>query len=241
MTARSFYKITHDWGNPREPEYRNGLLVSGACYEEGNLCLCFKVVGNRLPHSQDVRWILEVPRNARHILGERWSERSEIFKRVTDYLEQLDFGDDPLMADRKYVGLAVDMSKVPGWLPTKLKAVEKHLAPVSSRLPTMRVFLLFLLGLTIGYINRHNSSWISKEIAAMALLALGTISLALLFRETRDSYEVIKGCCAWASIAKKNYSWRLQALKMLVNVMGARIATTSGLALLLLYIGWNVA
>ncbi len=236
MTAHSSYKITHGWGNPREPEYRNGLLVSSACYKEGSLHLYFKIVGNRLLHSQEVRWILEVPPNARQVLGERWSERYVVFKRVTDYLERLDTCDDPLMAERKYVGLAVDISNVPGWLPTKLKAVNKRLAPLSARLPSIRVFLLFLLGLAIATID-----WLPNEITAMTLFSIGVVLLALLIREMRDSYQLIQFCCSLAARSKKSDSWRRQTVKTFVNAMGTRIATSLGLAALLLYEAWNVA
>jgi hypothetical protein len=47
------YEITHSWGDPREPEYHDGLPVSYAIYRDRKVFLYFKII----PIKQHVGWV----------------------------------------------------------------------------------------------------------------------------------------------------------------------------------------
>ncbi|MBU2642073.1 MAG: hypothetical protein KJ889_09735 [Gammaproteobacteria bacterium] len=234
------YEVSHSWGDPREPEYKNDLPVSYAHYHEGDIALHFKVVGTRLPDSREVRWVLEAPVNTRKVLGKRWADRAIIFDRVVVYLEGLGDGDlDRKPGGKRFANLTVDTSMVPSRLSTVLKEVSNQL---SLFLPSRQIFPLVGLGLAIAYAKQHFHfawPWLPEKSVSFTLLFLGLVSMLMLAREAERNYRIFKNGLWGLSKMVPNFNLRTETFRVTVKTFGYRYVITFALSVLLIRMGLN--
>lgn len=222
------------------PEYRNGLLVSHATYREDSISLCFRIVGSRLPDSEEVNWMLEAPPRTREILGERWGDRWIIFERVIEYLKRLDVSGQWLLQCSSFANVTVDTSRIPSWTSTKLGEFDTLLIPISSKLPSQTTFPLLALGFGVAYLNQnHEFPILLRNASSITLILLGLITLVLLFREARKNNEVFENLLVMRAVIDPNYNWRLKALKLTARHYAIRYLVTAILAIRLVQIGWS--
>jgi hypothetical protein len=177
MLNKSF-EIHHTWGDPREPEYRNGSMVSFAHYKEGNVHLLFSM--HQLKSDGISSIVMEIPANIRMSLCNDWSKCEIVIRRVADYLTSL----DESKSHRKYSDIVIDTSKVPKWLPTQIKLLEKSYPFLVDSLPTASTSPLIALGLAIGYQKEyHLLGDLSVEATDWAIGAVGTSIMGILFSD----------------------------------------------------------
>lgn len=237
------YTVDFDAGDPREPEYRNGLRVYSATYREGKLYLLFKLVGTRLGDSQDIEWRLEAPAYTRKALGSRWSERAVIFDRVAQRVCGLEQSDDTWAwfnntSSRRFGQLSVDESKIPGWLSDKLEQVDKWLKPAQRFFPKRNVLLLWTIGCSAAYLAQSMSApWLPLMLQPAMLVTTGLMTFILLIRDVTNTYPLMR--MTWQLNLRKTCDPApcIKALKSLGEVYGFRYSVSVAVAVLLIYLG----
>lgn len=236
MTARAdSYHVEHNWGDPREPEYQNGLVVSYAYYKEGSIFLRFRLVGLRCQTTENTKWTVEAPPDMRERLGPRWTDRETIFRRVTKFLERIPASDLWRIGSLPYRNLTIDASKVRGWFATKRK---DWLAPKLRLIPGLKVAPFLAIGLGAAcfhYWHRPSAqpSWASSLVLVLSAL----IALALQLQEASKHYKamaLLAGVTNFFSKPRDNN--RASALVMTMRYWGFRYATTAALSILLIWV-----
>ena len=182
------FQIQHTWGDPREPEYRNGTTVSFAHYKEDGIHLFFSM----FPLNPDGSgpFVLEVPRDIRILLGNDWKRCEVAIQRVVEYLEAL----DESITYRKYSGIVLDTSKVTTWLPTQIKLFEQSHPFLVDSLPDVRTLPFIALGFAIAFQSKFTLfENLGTESLSTALLAVGIVILGILLSDiyTRWAYCVL--------------------------------------------------
>lgn len=237
------YTVDFYSGDPREPEYRNGLQVYSAAYREGELSLIFKLVVTRLGDSQEIEWRLEAPANTRKALGSRWPERAVIFERVAQHISGVEQPDDTWAwftntSSRRLGQLSVDESKIPGWFSTKLEQADKWLQPVQRFFPRRNVLLLWTLGCIAAYLAQSSSApWLPLMLQPSMLVTTGLMTFILLIRDAMNTYSLMR--MTWQlQLRNKSYpAPRLAALKSLRKVFGFRYSVSAAGAVLFIFLG----
>ncbi len=240
MTDRPAYQISH-YSDPREPEYENGLVVSRATYREGGIYLLFRVVGSRESDSQIVRWRLEAPANTRKLLGKRWTDRSMIFERVIQYMNNVDQPDSWLTNNESYGRLSVDESKITSWLSTKLEELDSWLKPIQRFVPARNTLLVWVFGAGLAFLAQDGDfAWLPSTSTSTALLATGLLTTFLLLRDVRNSYKIME--MTWrlsAFTTKRPIDPHREAIKSLIGMYRLRYSITAIGAALFVYLGFQ--
>lgn len=239
MTDRPAYVVSHDKGDPREPEYKNGLIVSRATYREDGIYLIFKVVGSRVPDSQLIRWCLEAPANTRKILGRRWTDRSMIFERVLQYMNDVDQPASWFTKSGSYGRLSVDESQITNWFSTRLEELHNWLKPIQRFAPTRNTLLVWIFGVGLAFLAQDsNFAWLPSTSKSIALVTTGLLSTFLLIRDARSTYTIVE--MTWrpsAFTTKRPIDPRREAIKSLMGMHRFRYSITATVAILFIYLG----
>lgn len=239
MTERPTYVVGHYMGDPRAPEYKNGLIVSRATYQEGGIYLIFKVVGSHVPDSQVVRWHMEAPANTRKILGKRWKDRAEIFENVIQYMSDVPLPDSWFTKSGSYGRLSVDESKITSWFSTKLEEFDNRLKPIQRFAPARNTLLVWVLGVGLAFLAQDsNFAWLPSISKSIALMTTGLLTTFLLLRDARNTYTIVE--MTWrlnAFTAKRPIDPRREAIKSLIGMYRLRYSITATGAILFVYLG----
>jgi hypothetical protein len=242
MTNTCAFKISHSWGDPREPETQNGLPVSFAFYSENDLHLSFRIFGIQKKDLSSINWYLEAPPNTRATLGRRWQEREMIFQRVMDYLANLEPMDRWRAAGSNFTGICVDTSKIVGLVPTVLGLVRKRLTSVQLLyLPNSRTALTLSLGFLCIFVNSRNYfPQISPGIFKSVSFLLGVASVAQFIRGVQRDYEHAKLLALMQTLGNPKFNWRRLTVKLLFTGCKWRYAVTLTLALVLVFLALSI-
>lgn len=233
------YKVTQNWGDPREPDYQNDIRIAYVTYSEGEIMLYFRVVGARLPNSEIIQWTLKAPRNTRKILGKRWTDRETIFQRVIGHLENLEFSYGSKSVSKPFSGVLLDTSEIPGWLSFKIEELTYRLDPILRRLPSRNIFTILTIGFAMAYVKEHHRQpWLPDRIALVTILLAALLSLALLYREVLKTLEMTMSVFGWMRFSNYGKNWRLEALKIWAHQFGARSFLTLLLSIFLISLVW---
>ncbi|MEW6646896.1 MAG: hypothetical protein AB1450_06835 [Pseudomonadota bacterium] len=181
------FEISHTWGDPREPDYRNNARVSFAHYKEGDIHLFFAMYPITPEKGGPV--VVEVPAYIRERFGNDWSRCQIAIQRVVDYLKSL----NESKVHRKYTDLVVDTSKVPKWLPVQLKLfTEKHTFFIDT-LPAAKTFPFVSVGLITAYYKEVLIGVGFNSVAVnWALIAIGITILWLLLSDIGKRWLVYR-------------------------------------------------
>lgn len=172
------FEISHTWGDPREPDYRNSARVSFAHYKEGDIHLFFSMYPLAPEKSELVA--VEVPSYIRERFGNDWARCQIAIQRVIEYLKSL----DESKVHRAYTNLVVDTSKVPKWLPVQIKLIEEKHTFLIDTLPAAMTFPFVAVGLITAY---YKGVLIGVGFNSVAmnwtLIAIGITILVMLFSD----------------------------------------------------------
>ncbi len=238
MTIKNIsYKVTHYPGDPREPEYKNGLPVSSVTYQEGDIHLVFSIVGEPSSNSESIEWKIIAAPNIRKALGKHWNERSLVFDRVIEHLKSIDTSNVRHMSGKKFERVTVDTSKVRSWLSTKVEELEERFIWLKLSPPPRNIFILQLVALG-AYLAQEE---ISRQTSVFLSL-IGTASIFLLAKRAHRDYKFSQGIVAMSALSSKNYNWgksnlALSTIKLMFHHYGRRYVVTAFLSALLIYIG----
>jgi len=210
------FKITHDWGDPREPEHRNGLPVLHVFYSEKGVGLNFKVFGIRMNDPTIIDWYLEAPKNTRAVLGLRWLERWTIFQRVIDHLESLK-PPERLRSSTDYSGIKVDVSKIDGLVPTIRVLANEFFMPVRLYLPNPSIILTILVGFLCVFVNSRNYyPQLSSATFKIISFFLAITSVVQIIRSIQSDYETTQISAMFAKWSNPKLNHRRFALQLLI-------------------------
>lgn len=171
--VNTLFEISHDWGDPREPDYRNNARVSFAIYKEGDIYLSFAMFPLTPANAESI--VLEVPANIRAMFGNDWTRCHNAIQRVVEYLKS----QDELVVHRAYASLVVDTSKVPKWLPVQVKLLEEKHTFLFDTLPTAIAFPFIAAGLATAYF-KNQLMGIGFTAAHETLIVIGVATLGML-------------------------------------------------------------
>lgn len=167
------FEISHNWGDPREPDYRNNARVSFAHYKEGDIYLSFSMFPLAPEKVESI--VVEVPANIRAMFGNDWARCQIAIQRVVEYLRS----QDKLVVHRAYASLVVDTSKVPKWLPVQVKLLKEKHTFLFDTLPTAMAFPFIAVGLATAYYKKGLMG-IGFTAAHETLIAIGGLTLGML-------------------------------------------------------------
>jgi hypothetical protein len=187
------YEITHSWGDPREPEYHDGLPVSYAIYRDRKVFLYFKIIPIKQREDDSITLIVEAPAVIRVAVGGSRSKCIEICNRVIKYVNTIDFSTDWRIKGARFTEISLDTSKIPGWLATKVVIFKKHHARLLTCLPTIYPSITLTFGYVttyLSYSHRINPSY-NATVKAI-LLTLGCMALIRLSTEIHGNYQISK-------------------------------------------------
>lgn len=240
MNLNTSYSIEHGWGDPREPEYCNGIRVGYAYYREGRCLLIFKLTPKNEADTETNIWNLVAPKNMRDILESRWSQHQIILNRVASYLSTAAIC-DIFETQIRYQNISVDMSNVPSWLRSKLTIAKHQLAPLTSRLPNKKALSIFMVGIALYYSTHHYHILLIPSIYVIALLQILAIAtLVLLLQEGRQWYDATRMPVALQALARRQPISYLTCLKITCIAYWPRAVTTAVLIGFLLQLSWSI-
>lgn len=198
----NLFEINHNWGDPREPSYKNDSKISYAYYKEGDIHLHFKIYEIQSDGVRSV--VLETPDNIRLLLNNDWSKCESVIQRVSTYLKGL----DKSTVHRDYSHLIVDASKVPKWFPTQIKLLEEKYPFFMDTIPDAKTFPLILLGLIIVLsASRLKLIGLSENAVGMMLMAIGLTTLGMLISDIATRWLSFY---RFPSTLKTLYKWNTQ-------------------------------
>ncbi|MES2824568.1 MAG: hypothetical protein V4732_13265 [Pseudomonadota bacterium] len=237
------YQIDHSWGDPREPEYKNGYLVISVYYKEEGFQAGFRVYASN-ESSNGIDWILEAPVCLRKSLGSSWARRTIVFDRVVSYLKQIDRSDNWRIMQNKFfdapeknlfTNIVVDTSKVKSWLKTRLEALDTKLLPVTYTLPSKNTFPPLAIGFILAYLTKINSAnLVSNTALIISFKILAGSAIVLLIRDIANNYKMLSNVFVLGVIKNPSFNWRRKAVTETIKHFGRRYVVTFFLAMFLL-------
>lgn len=228
------YSIRHSWGDPREPEYSNDFLISTVTYKERDFCLFFNVYSIKDDEANEDKWILEVPRNIRRTLGKHWDERTLIFSRIIDHLEQVDCSYH--LRGAKFSNIVIDASKVEAWLPIKINELNFRFLSITSKIPSRNTLPPLLIGWTIFLMHKFGYlTWLTEQVFLFLVILFGFATLIFLIKDIYHNIkfiEFIYTSCIF--FVEGKHGWKKLIAKRVLESYGYRYLITFTLAVMLL-------
>lgn len=225
----SSYNVGHSWGDPREPEYRNGSRVSYAHYSQEGINLYFSIY----PHTPDdgASMVMEVPATIRILLNNDWSKCEIVIRRVLEYLESLEASS----TGRNYAGIVVDASQVPGWFPTQIALLERNHPFLIDTLPSAKAFPLIVFGAVAVYQYDYFVNWFGSERIGWVIIASGVLIMGMLFA---DIYQRWTLCFHPPDVMLLLYKWTfVNSLRCVFSRYWRRFIVTFCISLIILGAG----
>jgi hypothetical protein len=240
MTSKRAFNISHDWGDPREPEHRNGLPVLHLLYSENGRGLSFRVFGIRMNDPTVIDWYLEAPQNTRAVLGLRWRERWIIYQRIIDHLVNLK-PPERLRSASDYSAIKVDESKIIGFVATIRGLANERLLPVRPYLPNPYIILTLLIGFLCLFVNSENYyPQLSPFIFKIFSFLLAIASVVQLIRVVQGDYERAKIIAAVTRFGNPKLDYRRFAMQLIITHGKWRYAITLVLAFTLAFLALSI-
>lgn len=218
----SQYKISHNWGDPREPEFENGLKVSFLYYNDGSINLRFRVYGIKSANDDSVAWFVEEPKNLRDILGANIGYRSIISERAINFLKNIPSEENWRNNGRAFSNVEIDGKLVSSRISHKLQSIKIALLPITEYLPSLRTSaIIFVSFFVLYFFGRHNGQSASTIRVLCGAIALGSLAFDL-YKEYK-THEVL---CLMIYARHPQVNYKLEALKKLFEVKTLKYAIT---------------
>ncbi len=221
-------EISHSWGNPREPEYRNNARVSFVRYKEGENHLYFSMYPLEIEGGKSV--VVEVPSDIRAQFGNDWGRCQIAVERVVNFLKSL----DESIVHRSYATLVVDTSKVPKWLPVQIKLFEEKHTFLCDSFPTAETSPFIAIGLaTICF-----KEWligVGFTATNEVLFAIGFVTLGMLLIDIgkrwmffrNPSFVVLRG---WTLLDKLSGTFKRYGRRYVITLCLSLLIISAGLS-----------
>lgn len=230
------YKVRHSWGDPREPEYQNGRLVSTVAYCENGSSIHFKIVASNDKHPSDVKWLIVAPPALRRALGKRWIDRELIFGRIIDHLTRVDKPGNPQNKVSYFSNIEMDLSRVEGWSVSNIKALKTKYPLISVSLPAQEVFMLLAVGF-LFYGTNQTFLFFQDNVSAPVFVSIGILSIVLMIKDCKKCYSAIVGFYLMQSLVNKKKDWVVRTANNLLKVYWRRYLVTLMLSIFLIKLG----
>ncbi|HEY6020797.1 MAG TPA: hypothetical protein VIY48_13145 [Candidatus Paceibacterota bacterium] len=236
------FEISHNWGNPREPEDNDVGRVAFATCRKGNVSLWFNIIPKKA-HSEQIVWVVAAPTGIRNFANGSFEKSIDICNKVIQYLSQEHVRKEFQSNKQEPVEFVLDTKNIPRgirWLPHKMAGIRERNVRLFMLLP--EIYAASLLG--IGYAIAFLSLIIEidpghQHILRTATYTVACLALIRLFTEIRNDYELSELGMSMEKFKNKNLDVRRSAISITIHAWGVRYVATASLAGLLIYICSN--
>nr|WP_320116502.1 hypothetical protein [uncultured Desulfuromonas sp.] len=223
------HTISYSWGDPREPEWHNGVRIFSILYQDNQRRLSFKVLPNKTGE-KNTEWMVIPPKNIR-ISFKGDNAYLDACDLVVDYLKTNDFSADYTLKAVEFLSVTLDFSDVPGWFSTQLSLFKEKYSRQLMYVPKFSTLLVFLVGLSVIFLHQHNSEGMFYSHYVRSLLfSLGTIVLLMLILQIKKGYRNMQFILRFHATNLKR-----EAIKLLVRLYLVRYLVTLNLGIGLIY------
>jgi hypothetical protein len=227
------YVITHNWGDPREPEYHDGLPVLFVTYREDDLHTGFKVVPHKKAGDEGTIWMVEAPARLRKSVGGNRTKCLEICNRVVEYLKTDIANTHWRGTNIPFSKVSLDTSNIPGWLSTKIAIFKDRHRKLLAHLPAATPAIILILAY---FILIFGPNVFEPLISASIAYMLGCLVLIFLFIDIRNAYRAALIATSMKAITDRTFNYKWAAIEIVLGALGVRYAITISLVVPVFYL-----
>lgn len=223
-------EISHNWGDPREPQYNDvGRLAFATC-RKGNTSLWLNIIP-RKTFSGQVIWVVVAPAGIRNFANGSFETSIDICNKVIQYLSQERVKKEFQSSKQETIEFLLDTEDIPSgirWLPHKMAGIRERNLRLFMLLPEIYAALLLGIGYAIAFLGLIIEIDPDHQLILRAATYIAA-SLALI----RLSTEILKDYGLSMYMAKfnnKNRDVGRAAMSIMIRAWGVRYFATASLA-----------
>lgn len=231
-------EISHNWGDPREPEYNDVGRVAFVTCRKGNVSLWFNIIPTKT-HSDQIVWVVAAPVGIRNFANGSFEKSIDICNKVIQYLSQERIRKEFQSNKQEPVKFVLDIQNIPRgirWLLHKIAGIRERNVRLFMLLPEVYAASLLGIGYAIAFLGLIIEIDPGRQhILRAATYTAACLTLIRLFAEMLNDYELSKFGMSIEKFKNKNLNVRRAALSITMRAWGVRYVATACLAGLLIY------
>lgn len=240
------FEISHNWGDPREPEYNDVGRVAYARCRQGKRSTWFAITPGKTS-SEQVVWTVVAQPGIRSFANGSFDKSLDICNAVMQYLSQESIRKEFQSHKQEAVEFILHTGNIPRGVRWLRHAIQHKIAGIRDRnvrlfmrLPEIYAALLLGFGYAITFLDLIiETDPGHHHILRVATYTAACLALIRLFSEIINDYELLKLGMSMEKFINKNLNVRRAAISITMNAWGVRYVVTASLAGLLIYICSN--
>jgi len=236
---RNDLEISHNWGDPREPEYNDVGRVAFATCRKDNVSLSLNIFPKKA-HNDQIVWVVVAPAGIRNFANGSFEKSIGICNNVIKYLSQEQIKKEFQSNKQENVEFVLDTKNIPRgirWLPHKMAGIRERNVRLFMLLPEIYAALILGIGYAIAFLGLIIEIDPDHQIIlSTATYTLACLALIRLFTEIRNDYELSELGMSIEKLKNKNLNVRRAAISITIHAWGVRYVATASLAGLLIFI-----
>jgi hypothetical protein len=234
---RNEFEISHNWGDPREPQYNDVGRVAFATCRKGNVSLWLNIIPKKA-HSGQIVWVIVAPAGIRNFANGSFEKSIDICNKVIQHLSQEPIRKEFQSNKQEPVEFVLDTKNIPRgirWLPYKMAGIRERNVRLFMLLPEIYAALLLGIGYAIAFLDLIiKIDPDHQHILRTATYTVACLALIRLFTEILNDYGMSKFATSLSKFKNKN-----AAISITLSAWGVRYVATASLAGILIYLCSN--